>query len=483
MQHSGDNTAASVDPDDMDEFDGTILDLHDKPASSAGDEEAGSNGKPPTATSPLAKMSDDEIRRLVKEDIGALGPLSLGLPNHGRLVNGVQMPKGDEWMLTDPGDAWGTQETIDNLTLAIHAVNKQFADTPKMVIGHISAQHGGHLSPHLSHQQGRDVDISYFYKDSPKWYAVATDDNLDKARTWAFIKTLVKETPVEMIFIDSAVQRIIKDYALSAGEDPKWLDSVFQVGSKNPLAIVRHAKGHATHIHIRFFSPVAQASARIAAKFLPRKDQPSSDDATVVASSHGGGASHATHVAKVEYILHRARSGDTLDSLARHYGVTVKDIQDANGSTTNRIKNKATYRIPKVASSSSPGARPGARSAKHTSANPARHQLAFRHPEAHLVGVVCAQPRRTTASHASRRGCADRSHAALLRRDDDPQATVHTGPALGGLHDDRRDTDDEEEAAAEPGRSRLRPLLQRPHVHDDLRRRSRRLAGGARRPV
>jgi murein endopeptidase len=362
MGHASDKTAGAVDPDDMEEFDGTVLDLHDHPGGGAGDDEPESHTPPSTATSPLAKLSDDEIRRLVKEDIAGLGPLSLGLPNHGRLVNGVQMPKGDHWMLTDPGDAWGTPETIDNLTLAIERVNKDIPDTPKLVIGHISAQHGGHLSPHLSHQQGRDVDISYFYKDSPKWYAVATEENLDKPRTWAFVKTLVKETPVEMIFIDSSIQRLLKDYALSIGEDPKWLDQVFQVGSRNPMAIVRHAKGHATHIHIRFFSPIAQASARIAARFLPRKDQPSNADADTVAS-HGGSA-HATHVAKQEYILHRARSGDTLDSLARRYGVTVKDIQDANGLTSNRIKNKATYRIPKLASTSTPGARPGARSAK-----------------------------------------------------------------------------------------------------------------------
>ena len=364
MAHASDKTSGAVDPDDMEEFDGTVLDLHDHAGGQAGDEEPDSHKPPPTAVSPLSKLSDDEIKRLVKEDIAGLGPLSLGLPNHGRLVNGVQMPKGDHWMLTDPGDAWGTQETVDNLTLAIERVNKDFPDTPKMVIGHISAQHGGHLSPHKSHQQGRDVDISYFYKDSPKWYAVATEENLDKPRTWAFIKSLVKETPVEMIFIDSSVQRIIKDYALSIGEDPKWLDEVFQVGSRNPMAIVRHAKGHATHIHIRFFSPVAQASARIAARFLPRKDQPSSDEDAIGVAVHGGGSGHATHVAKQEYVLHRARSGDTLDSLARRYGVSVKDIQEANGLTSNRIKDKATYRIPKVASTSNPGARPGARSAK-----------------------------------------------------------------------------------------------------------------------
>jgi LysM repeat protein len=349
---TGDNHDAQVDPDDMDEFDGTMLDLH-----GGGAQTSMPSSPVEKAKSPLATLSSQDITRMVKEDLGSLGPLSLGLPNHGRLVNGVQMPKSEHWTVTDPGNCWGTQETVDNLALAIDKVNKSFEGTPKMVIGHISSKHGGHLSPHKSHQAGRDVDISYFYKGDTKWYAVANADNLDKPRTWAFVKTLVKETPIEMIFIDSSVQRLLKDYALSVGEDPKWLDQVFQVGSKNPLAIVRHVKGHATHIHIRFFSPVAQASARIAAPYLPRKEQPSSDsdNAIASASSGGSGSSHSSKAAKKEYVLHRARSGDTLDGLARRYGVSVKDIQEANGLKSNAIKQKMTYRIPKIAKAGDTG--------------------------------------------------------------------------------------------------------------------------------
>ncbi|MFN5410128.1 enoyl-CoA hydratase-related protein, partial [Bradyrhizobium sp.] len=39
--------------------------------------------------------------------------------NQGRLVNGVQMPKNERWVLVDPDKAWATQESIDSLTRAI----------------------------------------------------------------------------------------------------------------------------------------------------------------------------------------------------------------------------------------------------------------------------------------------------------------------------------------------------------------------------
>ena len=58
------------------------------------------------------------------------------------------------------------------------------------------------------------------------------------------------------------------------------------------------------------------------------------------------------------FVYHRARSGDTLDSLARHYGVSIQAIRQANGLKGNALKQKQTYRIPKpekTASASAPG--------------------------------------------------------------------------------------------------------------------------------
>lgn len=321
-----------------------------------------------TVKSPLTGLSDAEIGRRVKEDLASIGPISLGPPNAGRLFNGIRMPDGDRWTLTDPGNAFGTQETIESIVKAIDKVHVAFPEgTPKVIIGHISAKGGGHLKPHKSHQAGRDVDLSYFYKDKKNWYTVANAQNLDRERTWAFVRAFVEDPNVEMILVDTSIQKLLREYALAKGEDADFVDRIFQVSGKSNRPIIRHVRGHATHIHVRFFSPNAQASARLAAPYLPKPPPPPkrkpgkqrADDALRADASSGGG-SHAKRgpgkkdsTADEAYVLHRARSGDTLDALARKYGVSIQEIKQANGLKTNSLKEKKTYRIPKKTASSS----------------------------------------------------------------------------------------------------------------------------------
>jgi LysM repeat protein len=45
-------------------------------------------------------------------------------------------------------------------------------------------------------------------------------------------------------------------------------------------------------------------------------------------------------------LKHRARRGDTLSTLARHYGVSMKAIRYANGLRSSRLRAGRVYRIP-----------------------------------------------------------------------------------------------------------------------------------------
>jgi LysM repeat protein len=305
------------------------------------------------ARSPLQDLSESEIRRRLRDDPASLGPLSIGAASRGRLLNGVRMPEGERWTLTDPSHAWGTPETVESLMRAIDRVHAVHPDTRALVIGHLSAKGGGRLRPHKSHQSGRDVDLGYYYADPSKgWYAVANAKNLDRARTWTLVKALLESGTVEMILIDTSLQKILRDHALSAGEDPAFVDDVFQISGKSRFPLIRHAKGHATHLHVRFFSPIAQASAKIASPFLPKPPPVAEELAASQGKSHKPGVKPGqpgSEPPKASYILHRARSGDTLDSLARRYGTTVEAIKQANGLTKNAIKQKHTYKIPKPA--------------------------------------------------------------------------------------------------------------------------------------
>jgi murein endopeptidase len=277
---------------------------------------------------PLDGVDRAELERRVRDDLPSLGSITVGRPSGGALLNAVRMPEGDHWVLVDPSHAWGTQETIDYLTAAIAAVQAEFPGSHPIYIGHISARHGGALSPHISHQAGRDVDLSFFYDDerSARWYARANARNLDRARTWAFVRALVTHTDVELVLVDHSIRKLLEEHALSIGEDADWIEGLFRgrPGVLRPLIV--HAKGHATHLHVRFFNPTAQETARRSYDLLIAR----------------GLIKTPTH-----FVRHRVRKGETLGMLARKYATSVPALREANGLRSNLIVAGREYRIPK----------------------------------------------------------------------------------------------------------------------------------------
>lgn len=273
---------------------------------------------------PFASWSDARIDDMVQTDPGALGSMSFGSPSGGALRGAVRMPDGEHWELVDPNHAWGTTETVEYLKTAILRVQRELPGSHKLYIGHISAKNGGHLRPHISHQSGRDVDISYYYTGKGSWYARAHAGNLDRPRTWAFVKALLAETDVEMLLIDHSIQRLLREYALAQGEDPEWLETLF-VGRGAQRAVILHAPGHATHLHIRFFNPIAQETARRAYPFMVK---------------------HKLLAPPRLYVNHKVKPGETLGMLARKYHTTVRAIQRANGLKNTKIRAHRAYRIP-----------------------------------------------------------------------------------------------------------------------------------------
>jgi len=273
---------------------------------------------------PLDGWSDERVERAVATELASLGSMSIGTPNAGGLINGVQAVESPLYTLVSPGSAWGTQETIGYLNAAIQAVHEQFPDTPPLALGDIGARHGGPLRPHISHQAGRDLDISFYYRDGTRWYARGTRDNLDFPRLWAFVRALIEKTDIDLILLDHGLQEPLKEYALSVGEDPAWLSQIFQ-GKGVQRAIIRHAPGHATHLHLRFWNPLAQETARRCYASLARRQLVR---------------------APVQHTTHKAKKNETLAMIAKKYGSTVPAIRAANGLRSNLIREQAVYRIP-----------------------------------------------------------------------------------------------------------------------------------------
>ncbi|HEX2874669.1 MAG TPA: penicillin-insensitive murein endopeptidase [Polyangiaceae bacterium] len=274
---------------------------------------------------PLDSWTDAQIKDAVKHDLRSLGPMSLGSPNAGALLNGVQASENPFFKPISPSGAWSTQETLDFLSLALGRVHEQFPGTPPLALGDISGKSGGPSPPHVSHQSGRDVDIAYFYNDGASWYARGTVKNLDLPRNWAFVRALIAETDVDLILIDHSIQALLEEYARKQGEDPAWLSGVFRgvPGKLRPL--IRHAPGHATHIHIRFFNPVAQETAR---------------------RCHSALLEAKLTQAPQSFITHKVKKNETLGMISRKYGVSVPRLRAVNGLKSSLIRAKSSLRVP-----------------------------------------------------------------------------------------------------------------------------------------
>lgn len=278
------------------------------------------------APHPFADMSDAELEALLLENPEALGTASLGKTNSGAIFGALPMPENEQWKIVNSREAFGTQETINYLTHTIHRVNEIFPGTGPINIGDISVQDGGHFVPHVSHQCGRDVDMGFYYQDDSKWYAKADASNLDMARTWAFIKITISETDVQVIFIDRSLITLFHDYATEIGEDPAWVEQVFGGPGSDLRPMLMHENGHQTHMHVRYYNPIAQETGRrIYASLLKHKK-----------------------IKPPTYYEHyKAKRGDSLNRIAKKKKTSVDALKRANGLRDSRIFAGRSYKIPR----------------------------------------------------------------------------------------------------------------------------------------
>ena len=174
------------------------------------------------------------------------------------MSDGVKMPPGPGYVLKTPAHAWGTQRTVALLRDAVRAYARD-NDGPKVRIGDLSLPGGGPFPPHLSHREGRDVDIGYILQGPNKnarYFHNVTESNLDEARTWALIEAILATGEVGYIFMDYEIQKRLYAHAEANGVSSDRLGSLFQYpnGRRASRGIIRHWRSHRGHFHVRFRS-------------------------------------------------------------------------------------------------------------------------------------------------------------------------------------------------------------------------------------
>jgi LysM repeat protein len=182
--------------------------------------------------------------------------VSYGRASNGKLYNGVPLKSWHGIDTRNLAEAYGTKRVIEMLYAAAADVQARWPGTPDLVVGDLSYKRGGHMSPHKSHQSGRDADISFYYRGNvqlPRFFPM-TESSFDARKNWHFYKTLIDTGEVEYIFVSYYLQEMLYEYARSIGYTKEQLKPILQYprSKHQPKGIIRHSAGHDDHIHIRF---------------------------------------------------------------------------------------------------------------------------------------------------------------------------------------------------------------------------------------
>jgi penicillin-insensitive murein endopeptidase len=190
---------------------------------------------------------------------------SLGFYSRGSLQNASALaPSGMGYIKLFPSRnrQFGSQELVQVLTAAARAVQGQFPAGERIQVGDLSAERGGKITKHASHQNGLDADLSYFrvnHREQPVEFENGFDEvfvrngrvteNFDIERNWAFFNALIASGQVQRIFVDPAIKLLYCEL-LEELQDATF-PSVQAPSAQEVLRRLRPISNHDDHSHVR----------------------------------------------------------------------------------------------------------------------------------------------------------------------------------------------------------------------------------------
>jgi murein endopeptidase len=164
-----------------------------------------------------------------------------GLPWHGRLIRGRQLPLTGEGFATwDPilkqvGNRawrrWGTDRLLRTLRRVLAAYARRHPDAPPVLVGDLSRPSGGDFGPrfggigHASHQNGLDADV-YYPRLDRRLRRARRPDQVDRAAAQELVDAFVAEG-AQYVFVGPSL------------------------GLQGPRKIVQALTHHDDHLHVR----------------------------------------------------------------------------------------------------------------------------------------------------------------------------------------------------------------------------------------
>ncbi len=189
---------------------------------------------------------------------------SVGKPNRGHLENGRCIPEKGPGYVHRGQASCGTEETVMLVQFALGELLREHPDTVPVVIGALSMPAGGRLSPHKSHRSGRDIDFGFFRRGNVpmRTFENLAPDQIDFDKSWMLMANLIATGRVQNIYVNYSLQPRLMQAARNMGYDDAQLSWLFEYprGRRSRTGVVRHAKGHTRHFHVRFVCPAGDGN-------------------------------------------------------------------------------------------------------------------------------------------------------------------------------------------------------------------------------
>jgi penicillin-insensitive murein endopeptidase len=194
---------------------------------------------------------------------------SIGTASRGYLVNGVAMKPRHPCLkirvsAKNKRAHFGTRALVEGLEQAACAVQRKWPGS-ELYAGDLSAEAGGDLRGHASHNSGRDADIAFYMRDaagrmadSTRMLPIRPDGRakwggevvFDLARNWALVEALLKNPRIQVqyLFVANHLRDLLLAHAAQEGVSKDVLSH-----AKAVLRQPGDSSPHVEHFHLRIY--------------------------------------------------------------------------------------------------------------------------------------------------------------------------------------------------------------------------------------
>jgi penicillin-insensitive murein endopeptidase len=172
---------------------------------------------------------------------------------------------------------FGTQDLIELIVSLGKTLIHLHPESERIQVGDLAAIEGGPISGHGSHQNGLDVDLSFFranrleqpISDESGFREVFVvggklTENFDIPRNWNFFEAAARSGKVQRMFVDGAIKRQYCRWFLAQSRESDLAPEVVAT-----LRRLRPYANHDDHIHIRLYCPASSPDCRVQEEVAP----------------------------------------------------------------------------------------------------------------------------------------------------------------------------------------------------------------------